>query len=728
MERDARARENPRTKRSKNSNRHLAIYAVAPYRFGATVIFTPLLHRLPLILSAVFLMTPVFSPAAQPESLTYGDLTRHLWDPEIAARLPREGDTGAEFSSYDRTSRYDGATGRYSGWGANEDQMGCLRFEGDDAVWAEMKGPGCIWRIWSATPRDGHVRIYIDGETEPAIDFPFISFFDGKTPPFNRPNLVYVAARGYNNYTPIPFKKSCKVVASPGWGHFYQISYSTFAQGMQVPSLSMKLSPADAAALDEADSKLGARGTCPTPTRKSQETIHQSVTVLPGQTALVAHVEGPRAITALRAHIANLPASPADRKLLRELCLKITWDDAREPAVWAPLGDFFGTAPGVNSFQSLMSGLTTDGHWYSYWYMPFEKAARVEVINETSEPQQVDFDLTLSPLSRPAAAYGQFHAKWHRNAFASDDLDRTIDWTLLKTTGRGRFVGAMLHIWSLHPGWWGEGDEKFFVDGEKFPSSFGTGSEDYFGYAWCDWHLFDQAFHGQTIAQEDNAGHTCVHRWQLADNVPFQKSFEGAIEKYFSDRHPTLYASTVYWYLQAGGTDPYKTVPVTDRNSYWENAPLLNLPKGLDAIEGDSMEVKTSTGGRHGVYVTDEYAKDWPSGLGRDLALWIEGGVGDVCEYKVHWLRWPAGQYRVYAHFIKRNDSAIVQPYLNGVKAGEPIDLYAASPTASNDIELGVFDLKPGIPILKFVIVGKNASAVPRHSVALESFRFRKEP
>ena len=63
---------------------------------------------------------------------------------------------------------------------------------------------------------------------------------------------------------------------------------------------------------------------------------------------------------------------------------------------------------------------------------------------------------------------------------------------MLQTEGRGRFCGVMLHVWNPRGGWWGEGDEKFFVDGEKFPSTIGTGSEDYFGYAWCNPHLFQK--------------------------------------------------------------------------------------------------------------------------------------------------------------------------------------------------------------------------------------------
>jgi len=101
----------------------------------------------------------------------------------------------------------------------------------------------------------------------------------------------------------------------------------------------------------------------------------------------------------------------------------------------------------------------------------------------------------------------------------------------------------MLHVWNPRGGrcekvewcrghwWWGEGDEKFFVDCEKFPSTFGTGTEDYFGYAWGNGSLFQHPYNTQTIC-EGNAGHICVSRWQIPDNVPFQKRFDGYMKKY----------------------------------------------------------------------------------------------------------------------------------------------------------------------------------------------------
>lgn len=152
---------------------------------------------------------------------------------------------------------------------------------------------------------------------------------------------------------------------------------------------------------------------------------------------------------------------------------------------------------------------------------------------------------------------------------------RAIDWPFLKVTGRGRFCGLTLHVqnewerpqkeaetwwygkWDKKSidWWWGEGDEKFFVDGEKFPSTFGTGSEDYIGYAWSaepPFPVFDSPFASQPFTAIDGNGHTLVNRFHIADNVPFQTSFEGYLEKYKADiwgkKNICLFDVVVYWY------------------------------------------------------------------------------------------------------------------------------------------------------------------------------------
>lgn len=494
------------------------------------------------------------------EELSYIDLISRLTDMEQLATLPAPGEITAQCSSYDRASIYNDETGEYIDWSANADGEGIIGTEDDHSVIAQMKGPGVIWRIWTADAQQGHVKIYLDGAESPAVDLPFIGYFNHENEPFTRSELVYTSALGLNSYVPIPYQKSCKITAEKDWGRYYHFTYSTFPEGTIVPTFKRDLSPAEAAALDEANAKLTNRGTEPPARRLGQITAQKTVIIAPGKTEEIFKLSGPRAITALEVKM-DLPEPPKDRDVLRELILSIYWDGQAEPAVWSPLGDFFGTAPGANKYKSLPMGITEDG-FYSYWYMPFEKDARIKLTNNGDIKYEVTFTITFARLERPIAELGRFHAKWHRDALLPQEPQRrAIDWTILKTQGKGRYCGVMLHIWNPKGGWWGEGDEKFFVDGEKFPSTFGTGSEDYFGYAWGNTQTFGAPYHCQPI-NENNAGHISNGRWHIMDNVPFQKSFEAAIEKYFPNDRPTLYDCVAYWYIDANGIDPYEPVTV----------------------------------------------------------------------------------------------------------------------------------------------------------------------
>ena len=351
-----------------------------------------------------------------------------------------------------------------------------------------------------------------------------------------------------------------------------------------MPEFDEAVAPASIAALRHINKYFGNKlGTDPVGRRKGEQIVEKLVEVPAQSKQIVLDVEGPCAITAIR-----FKAALGDRHqqmdTLRELVLQITWDGQSQPAVWCPLGDFFGTAPGINTYSSLPTGMSHDGG-YSLWYMPFGKNARVEIFNEGDEERELQFEITHAPLVRPFQQLGHFHAKWHRDIMPLPE-DRWPDWMVVKTKGRGRFCGMMLHVWNPRGGqcqevawcnghwWWGEGDEKFFVDGEKMPSTFGTGTEDYFGYAWGDAARFEHPYHNQTMT-EGNAGHQSVNRFQIVDNVPFQQSFEGTLEKYFPNEQPTLYAATAYWYLSAEGVDPHGATPVEDRLGYYERPPVI---------------------------------------------------------------------------------------------------------------------------------------------------------
>jgi hypothetical protein len=530
------------------------------------------------------------------QNYTYVDIINQLVDLERLAVLPEEGEKCSQFSSYDRRSRFDSNTGKYIDWQANDDWTGFVRKEGENYVLAEMDCPGIIRRIWTAKPGSGNVKVFLDGQVEPVIDMPFAHFFDGSQGPFTRSELVNTTAMGQNCYIPIPYQKSCKIVADKNWpyqilpekkwGVFYHFTYTTYPKGTKLPTFKLNLFRKEQVALDNANKLLTQCGTDPAGTRKGQITEKKTITVKPNETVEFFSIQGPHAITSLNV-VPGWKIQPDDYDILRKLSLAIYWDSDILPAVWSPLGDFFGTAPGVNKYKSLPMGMTEDS-FYSFWYMPFEKGAKIQLTNEDDAAYTLTFEITHAPLTCSIKKLGRFHAKWHRDMWLPVEVERRkIDWTMLKTQGRGRYCGVMLHVWNPRGGWWGEGDEKIYIDGETFPSTFGTGSEDYFGYAWCIPSLFSNCYHSQTHSNqianqppdphEGNRGHVSVNRWHIADNMPFQTSFEATIEKYCSNQLPTLYAATAYWYQAAGQADSYPPIAVEQRTGYWKPLQPTNI-------------------------------------------------------------------------------------------------------------------------------------------------------
>ena len=659
------------------------------------------------------------------DTLTFPDLVDHLTNLDLLAKPPLPGERGELASSYDRHSVYDAAHDKYVAWDANSDgDCGGEAWQTHDSegrlVMADIQGPGCIWRTWTATPGPGHVKIYLDGASTPAVDLPWAAWFDGSAAPFNRPDIVYhtgpaaqgEASGGWNNFTPISFAKSCRIVAEKGWGMYYHFNYTRFAPGTAVPTLHLPLAAADSAALDRAEKILSRCGDDPAGKRPGAVTENANVAVPGHGRIVIAGLSGEGAITALRIRFepGALPASlEGRREFMRELAVKITFDGAKEPAVWAPFGDFFGSGSGAVPHRTLPSGLREDGTWYSYWYMPFAKGAQVEIDNEGDREVSLRAEITHVPLAQPASLLLRFHAKWHRD-LKPNRADRAIDWTLLATQGAGRFVGTQLHIWSPCNGWWGEGDEKFFIDGEKFPSTFGTGSEDYFGYAWGRWETFARPFHAQTV-NENCHGQVSDCRWHIADNVPFGKSFEGDIEKYFPDNRPALYAATVFWYLSPGDDDPYRPVPVSQRIGYWLQPVVYHEPQ---SVEGEAMAVVNAP--VHPPHRQDMTAatralanaegdRDWG---GNAQLFWPAQAPGEKLElaFEVP----EEHDYRLMAHLTLGLAYGIVQAAVDGKETGKAFDGYGAT-IVPGGTGFDAIHLAKGLHTISFRVTGKDAKA-----------------
>lgn len=520
--------------------------------------------------------------------MNYADLVGRLADLRALARRAPYGEKSGCMSSHDRASRYDAATDTYADWGANDDGSGCVRRLEDGSIVAfECEGPGVIWRVWSALPERGHIRIYFDGSPTPEVDVPFIDWFEkqpGDIPPLNLPELSAKLSRGRSSYIPIPFEKSCRVELAPGWGAYYHFTYTLFPEGTRLPAYRERFSRDGLIALAEMDRRLYRRGEA-----RRADPIRVGEEIAPGRRAVLLTLPGTGAIEECALDARGLTA-----RMLRTLILRVYWDGRERPAVEAPLGDFFGGAPGYAHYRCVP--MSMEGERFACrFFMPFESGCRVEVVNMGEESARVEMAFSLAKDWTGSAESLRFHAKWHRGYAGALDRarfapggDRWPDWPLLLVHGaRGRFCGVHLHIvneWAAPKEkapswwygawdrktvdwWWGEGDEKFFVDGEAFPSTFGTGSEDYIGYAWAaepPFALFDSAFACMNAMPLDGNGHTSVSRFHVADSVPFASGFEGFIEKYKSDAwgegNRCLYAATPYWYQEAGTDDEYPPI------------------------------------------------------------------------------------------------------------------------------------------------------------------------
>lgn len=673
---------------------------------------------LPLLLFA----TPSVCRAA--ETVSYDELVARLTRMERLATpvVAGESESAGASTSYDRGSSYDSATGAYRNWSANDDGHGFIRREGDGQVLVDLEGPGVLWRIWSAQPGQGHIRIYLDGNSTPVVDKPFRDFFGDYEKEY--PGLAVTLSRGRNAFVPISFAKSCKVVMSDGWGAYFHATHTRFAAGTQVESFP-GFTPRVVAALKRAGEVWSHPGGNPYP---PAEVVSRAETleIPPGQRREIL-LTGAGAVRALKVKPLELPQDRiAQEDILRELDLSLSWDGERKPSAWAPLGDFFATSPGINPFKTRPMGCV-DGQFYSYWYMPYANGMRLTIGNDGSAPRKVAVELETVGLEPAVAAKSlRFCAAWHGDDFTGLDAprflrkrgDRWPDWPLLVVTGRGRYVGMSQHVWKFG-GWWGEGDEKFFVNGEAFPSTLGTGSEDYIGYAWAadpPFITFGSAAAACSRISPDAQEDTSVCRFHLCDDIPFETGFQGFIEVMPNrDCRPAIYDTCVYWYREQGAENPYPEVPLARRRHLRPSrempwvmpANFGALPPQPGRIEGESLQVTRASGGRHWVQgMADFPAGEWS---GDAQLVWTEAKPGD--EIEIGFTLAQGGSQELFACFTKAADYGVFSLSLDGRPLERRVDLFDEKVIPTGEVALGTFDLAAGKHVLLARVIGSNPKA-----------------
>lgn len=654
------------------------------------------------------------------KTIKYTDMVERMTDMKALAYPVAQGEKTSESSAYDKSSRYNEATGRYENWAANDDWgYDSPRSEDGGYIFADLKGPGAIVRIWSADPQSGHIKVFIDGNKTPVIDMPFKDLFGGGTYPFNSKSseLTYDASRGKNCYIPITYDKSCRVIAYDNWGKYYQINYISFAKGTQVESFKLPLNTEQKNALSKVNTVFSGNLTSPVDSTKNDKTIKKTVTINAGKEISILNSTGPGAVTNIKIKLNNATGIGEDWQALSELAISTYWDGEKKPAVWTTLGGFFGTTSSKDGqYKSLPLGVDSGGEMYANWYMPYKNGAHIAIKNDGTKNWNISYEVTTTQLeAREASKLMRFHAKWNRMKDPSkNNNDRWPDSQFLYTEGTGRFVGTSLHVYkeigtgdpAYNPDWWwGEGDEKFFVDGEAFPSWFGTGAEDYFGYAWGTWKTFSRPYHSQPFTNGGmfGIGNRVNNRFHIIDSVPFTKSFNANLEKYHRDRYANLVV-TNYWYLMPGGTDSYGPVSLKARTEYYESP----YPKSATYYEGEELKIKESTGMMKAeTQEMSPFPKDkWSN---NSHMIFKAESAGSYVTMYINVAQ--EGDYNIAGMFTKANDYGIAQHYLDDKKLGVEIDLYDTDVVRTGEIFVDRVHLKPGLHEFKVVMTGKNTAS-----------------
>ncbi|MCE9546457.1 MAG: DUF2961 domain-containing protein [Planctomycetia bacterium] len=500
--------------------------------------------------------------------ISFTSLLKEMTDRSTMARWPSPEFTCKQASSYDRRSKKPGN----EDWFANVDWSNFIRTEKNggrtEHVMLDEAGPGAIVRIWAGGYTDkGTLRFYIDGATEPVLSGTADQMIGGKKY-FPEP-LSGVRARGRDLYAPIPYAKHMKITydgplpkrfGDPGGvGFWYNVNYRTYPAGTNVESFSP-------AALDNIKTLLPALSEHLThvPTRRPLREATRGIArpkeeIKPGQSVVVtedsvagdANAEAYHSITSITLSLEAKDMEAA----LRQTIIVIDFDGKR--TVSCPVGEFFGTGVGLNPFEDWWRAVDKDGLMTCEWVMPFQKSFRVALENKGVQAVRVSDHIVGQSVSKWDDRSLYFHCGYRRNP--SINTAKHSDFNYITVQGRGVYMGDTLAIYNPVAAWWGEGDEKVWVDGESFPSHFGTGSEDYYGYAWGDTNLFSSPFHSQPRAGHRNQGHTTNTRVRCLDRIPFKKSLQFDMEVWNWAKTQADYSVATYWYGDADDTSNAST-------------------------------------------------------------------------------------------------------------------------------------------------------------------------
>lgn len=398
-----------------------------------------------------------------------------------------------------------------------------------EALLAETDGAGAFTWIWSANPT-GTLRLLIDDAETPALEMPFAQFLNAWPWPFSART-----AEGHNLHLPIIHRRQARlVVRAPRRadlaGLFYQVAWRALDARQNLrPFTGLN-------AVAKPDLRDLALLLQPPPIAAPPPPL---ATLAPGASLTVLETRRAGCVERLIVRA----ATPAD---LDALWIEAWWDDETAPALAAPATLLAGVSAKGESAASLpvtvRNGLI---EWR--WPMPFQRGARVRITNRSDQPVQLGAAAMLAPVP-PAPDSLCLRAFYQR----VPDLDLTGR-TVLTTptlTGAGRLAGGLLRIDSRSPAWWGEGDPVFWLDELATPVVRGTGTEDYFGFAWCSDRVFAHPLRGQNRADGSRGARriAAMYRYHLPDTIVFHSHARFGFEAWGLEPGRADYELLWLWY------------------------------------------------------------------------------------------------------------------------------------------------------------------------------------
>ena len=657
------------------------------------------------------------------ETISTASLLKEMVDCEALAKYPEPYYETRQFSSYDRASvKKDSVS-----WYANCDRSQFLRVDSIDGrrefVLVDTDGPGAITRFWvtvAAYSDKGTLRFYLDNQEVPEIGGEVLGILSGHAlvdAPLSASvsELTDYKQRGHNLYLPIPYAKHCKItyespsIKEPGEFSeecfYYNINYRTYAEGTSVATFSKEDIKQNAKLLADVQRKL-------TVSRREigglqKEPMLRSVLAAGEERDMT--LSGPGAVRRLDV---KLHAGDFDQAL-RSTVLRISFDG--NETVWVPVGDFFGSVNRLSPFQTFYTEVTSDSLFSCFWVMPYQKDCRIALQNVGTDEVEASLTAYTSAWKWDERSM-YFGAGWtefsHLHTRTNPDKPTTDDHfevNFVKLTGRGVYVGDGVTLFNSLADWWGEGDEKVYVNGEEFPSHFGTGTEDYYGYAWCMHNVFSHPF----IAEPDGTGSTqCGHvsnvRYRGLDAIPFSKSLTFDMEIWHWGSTVINYAPTTFWYMLPGGASNRRAeaAKASADIAKHKNDLVSNVAVAGRKVEGEYLDIRLTGGIERSQSIP---AMNWSNGA---QFFWAEAKEGDKASlgFKVD----KGGNYRLKIAFTVAPDYGCIDLYLNNHKLKENLNLYSTG-LATNVLDLGTVTLQDGSNEL--LIIQKKADSRSANSL-----------